>query len=37
VLDEAVALAEAMAEKNRKIIAMHKELIFGETARICGA
>jgi len=30
-------LAEAMAEKNRKIIAMHKELIFGETARICGA
>ncbi len=36
VLDSAVELAQHMAAKNRSVIATHKMMMFGDSARICG-
>jgi enoyl-CoA hydratase/carnithine racemase len=36
VLDRAVDLAAPMATKDRKVIAEHKRMLFGEKAAICG-
>lgn len=36
VLDRAVALAEALAGKNRRVIATHKRLLYGDALDACG-
>jgi len=36
VLDTAIALAEPIAGKDRRVIAEHKRLLFGDAARVCG-
>jgi enoyl-CoA hydratase/carnithine racemase len=36
VLDRAVTLAEEMAGKDRGVIATHKRMLFGPSARVCG-
>lgn len=36
VLDRAVALAAPLAAKDRKVIAQHKRMLFGDAARTCG-
>ncbi len=36
VVDRAVALAAAMAPKDRSVIATHKRMLFGEVAATCG-
>ena len=37
VLATAIALAEPMAAKNRSVIANHKQQMYGEVAKLCGA
>src|SRR3546814_4315737 len=36
VLERAVELATPHAAKNRQVIARHKQMLFGEAARVCG-
>jgi Delta3-Delta2-enoyl-CoA isomerase len=36
VVDHAVALATGLADKNRKVIAAHKRLLFGDALTTCG-
>lgn len=36
VLERAVARAEVMAAKDRRVIARHKRMLFGEAAALCG-
>ncbi len=36
LVDRAVELAQQMATKNRSVIAAHKMMMFGESARVCG-
>lgn len=36
VLDRAIALAAPLATKDRKVIATHKRMLFGDAARTCG-
>lgn len=36
VLERATALAAPLAGKDRKVIAAHKRMLFGEAARTCG-
>jgi len=37
VLDAAVALAAEMAGKDRAVLRAHKELLYGDALRTCGA
>jgi enoyl-CoA hydratase/carnithine racemase len=36
LLDVAIALAEPIAGKDRNVIGIHKRLLFGDAARVCG-
>ena len=36
LLDTAIALAEPIAGKDRRVIGEHKRLLFGDAARRCG-
>ncbi len=36
LLDVALALAEPIAGKDRNVIGIHKRLLFGDAARVCG-
>ena len=36
VLERAVEIAASLASKNRDVIRAHKELMFGDTVRLCG-
>jgi Delta3-Delta2-enoyl-CoA isomerase len=37
VVDRAVELATALADKNREVIAAHKRLLYGDAIALCGA